>query len=188
MAYLIIAALVFATCYGVDKGFSRLFRSRKEYRSGLAVKHQKRTVLFGVVLAVLGVAGILAGMGSSLGLVVLSAVVLLMAAGLIVYYLAFGIYYDAETFLTASCGKQSAVFSYGDIRSQKRYVIQGGAVLVELHMADGSSVGVQTTMDGALPFLDYAFARWCQHKGLDPDQCEFHDPGELRWFPEEEVR
>ena len=186
MAYLIIAALVFAVCYGVDKGFSKLFRSRKEYRSGLAVKHNKRAVLFGVVLAVLGVAGILAGLGSSLGLVILSCVVLLMAAGLIVYYLAFGIYYDKESFLVGSFGKKSAVCRYGDICRQKRYVIQGGSVLVELHMADGSTVAVQTTMDGAFPFLNYAFARWCEAKGLDPDCCEFHNPGDLCWFPEEE--
>ena len=96
MAYLFLAALVFGACFLVDKGFSRLFRGRKEHRSGLSVKHNKRAALFGLVLAVLGIAGILAGIGSSLGLLILSVVVLLMAAALIVYYLSFGIYYDAE--------------------------------------------------------------------------------------------
>lgn len=186
--YVILAALVFGACFLVDKGFSRLFRSRKEHRSGLAVKHGKRTALFGLVLAVLGIAGILAGLGGGLGLLILSAVVLLMAAFLIVYYLSFGIYYDGETFLVSSFGKKDTVFRYEDIREQKRYVIQGGSVLVELHMADGAAVGVQSTMDGAIPFLDYAFARWCEQKSIDPDNCEFHDPGQFRWFPEAEVQ
>ena len=67
-------------------------------------------------------------------------------------------------------------------------MVQGGSVIVELHMADGASVTVQTNMDGALPFLDYAFARWCEQKGITPEDCAFHDPAEHCWFPEGEVR
>ena len=187
MAYLILAAAVFGLCFAVDKGFQKLFRSKKEHRSGLTVKHNKRAALFGLLLAVLGIAGILAGIGGGLGLLILSVIVLLMAVGLIVYYLSFGIYYDEESFLVSSLGKQSVARVYGDIREQKLYVVQGGSVIVELHMADGSTVSVQNTMEGAYPFLDYAFARWCEQKGLDPDGCDFHDPREFRWFPEEEA-
>ena len=185
--YLILAALVFGACFLVDKGFSKLFRSRKEHRSGMAVKHNKRTAVFGLVLAMLGVVGILSGNGGGRGLLVMSIAVLLMAVVLIVYYLSFGIYYDAEGFLVSGFGKRNVSYGYGSIREQKRYVIQGGSVLVELHMDDGNTVGVQSTMDGAYPFLDYAFARWCEQKGIDPDKCEFHDPGQHRWFPEEDA-
>ena len=66
-------------------------------------------------------------------------------------------------------------------------MIQGGSVLVELHMEDGTVVSIQSTMDGAYPFLDYAFARWCEKKNLDPENCEFHDPSQHRWFPEEDA-
>ena len=54
LPYLILAAAVFGACYAVDKGFTKLFRNRKEHQSGLAVKHNKRAALFGLVLAVLG--------------------------------------------------------------------------------------------------------------------------------------
>ena len=185
--YLILAAVVFGACFLVDKGFSRLFRSRKEHQSGMAVKHNKRTALFGLVLAVLGIAGILTGISGGLGLVVLSAAVLLMAVCLIVYYLSFGIYYDEEGFLVSAFRKKERRWAYGSIREQKRYVIQGGSVLVELHMEDGTVVSIQSTMDGAYPFLDHAFARWCAQKGIDPDSCEFHDPSQHRWFPEEDA-
>ena len=186
--YLILAAAVFGICFAVDKGFERFFRNRKEHKSGMAVKHNKRAALFGLVLAVLGIAGILAGLGGALGLTILSVVVLLMGAGLLVYYLSFGIYYDAEGFLVASTGKKTVSHRYEDIREQLLYVVQGGSVIVELHMADGSTVSVQNTMDGAYPFLDYAFARWCEHRGLEADACEFHDPAQFRWFPEPEVQ
>lgn len=185
IAYLILAAGIFACCYAVDKGFAKLFRNRKEHKSGRAVKHNKRAALFGLVLAVLGIAGILAGLGGSLGLLILSAIVLLMAAGLLTYYLGFGIYYDETSFLVSSLTGKPVSRRYGDIQEQKLYVVQGGSVIVELHMADGSAVSIQSTMDGAYPFLDYAFARWCEQRGLDPDSCEFHDPSQYRWFPEE---
>ena len=181
--YLILAAAVFGCCFAVDKGFQKLFRGNKEHQSGLAVKHNKRAALFGLVLTVLGIAGILTGISSGWGLVIMSAIVLLMGVALIVYYLSFGIYYDEQTFLVSYLGKQSKTRRYEDIREQKLYVVQGGSAIVELYMADGSALSVQTTMDGAYPFLDYAFARWCEQKGLDSDACEFHDPSKLQWFP-----
>ena len=54
MAYLIVAALAFAVCYGLDKGFTRLFRNKKEHRSGRAVKHHKRLVTIGLLLTLVG--------------------------------------------------------------------------------------------------------------------------------------
>ena len=112
---------------------------------------------------------------------------ILMAAGLIVYYLSFGIYYDAEKFLCCTFGKKDVCFRFEQIQSQLLYMLQGGAMIVELHMADGRTVSVQTNMDGAYPFLDHAFAAWCRQKGIDPESCEFHDPAQHRWFPETEV-
>ena len=114
-------------------------------------------------------------------------IVALMGIACAVYYLSFGVFYDGETFLVSSFGKKDKVCCYGQIRHQQLYVVQGGSAIVELHMEDGSAVSVQTTMEGAGPFLNYAFARWCEEKKLDPDACAFHNPGELRWFPEEEV-
>lgn len=184
--YLILAALVFGVCYAVDKGFAKLFRGKKEHKSGLAVKHSKRAALFGLVLAVLGIAGILAALGGGPGLLILSGIVLLMAVGLIIYYLSYGIYYDCEGFLVSGFGKKDVSHRYSNIREQRLYVVQGGSVIVELYMTDGSTVTVQSNMDGAIPFLDYAFARWCEQKGLEPDTCEFHDPSQYRWFPEGE--
>ena len=70
-----------------------------------------------------------------------------------------------------------------DITAQQLYVIQGGNILVELHLADGNAVGVQSVMEGAYAFLDHAFAAWCRQTGRDPETCDFHDPANSCWFP-----
>ena len=184
--YLILAALVFAVCYGVDKGFQKLFRSRKEQQSGLAVKPNKRSATLGMFLALLGIAGFFSGSAGGKALIVMSVIMLLLAAVLIVHYLSYGIYYDAESFLVTAFGRKTRSCRYADIREQKRYAVQGGSMIVELHMADGSTVSVQSNMDGAYPFLDYAFARWCEQRGIRADACSFHKPDQHRWFPEEE--
>ena len=54
---LLIAVLVFGLCFLADKGFSRLFRSKVQHRSGLAVRASKRYGSFGVILLVLGIPG-----------------------------------------------------------------------------------------------------------------------------------
>ena len=96
MAYLIVAALAFAVCYGLDKGFTRLFRNKKEHRSGRAVKHHKRLVTIGLLLTLVSLAGLLSSGEGFKGQLFMSLFVLVLAVGLTVYYLSFGIYYDQE--------------------------------------------------------------------------------------------
>jgi len=188
MGYLVVAALVFGACYLIDKGFTKLFRSRVQHQSGLAVKHSKRAALFGLFLCVLGVAGAAAGAAGGTGLLIMSLIVLLMGAGLLAYYLCFGIYYDSDSFILSSFGRKSREYRFADIQAQQLYVLQGGAVVVELHMADGSAVSIQSNMEGAYPFLDHAFAAWCRQRGVAAESCAFHDPAQSLWFPMVEVQ
>ena len=188
MAYLIIAALVFAACYGVDKGFAKLFRDKAQHKSGKAVKLNKRYALFGLFLVILGAVGVFTGIENGPVLLIGSILVLIMAVALVVYYLSFGIYYDDESFLYSAFSRKTVSYRYDAILAQKLYVIQGGTMVVELHMADGKAVSIQTSMEGAHPFLDYAFARWCDQKGIDAESCEFHDPSQHQWFPDVEVQ
>ena len=61
--------------------------------------------------------------------------------------------------------------------------MQGGNIIVELHMDDGTTVSLQSAMEGINPFLDTAFAAWCLQTGRDPQSCDFHDPSQSLWFP-----
>ena len=180
---LLVAAAVFGVCYAVDRLFTKSFRSRAQHRSGLAVRASKRYGIFGVGLSVLGVMAICGGIPEDFALMVGGALVLLMGLGLAVYYLSFGIFYDGESLLYCRFGKKSVTYLYRQIVGQKLYQIQGGTVVIELHMEDGSALSLQSTMDGVYPFLDTAFAAWCLQTGRDPQSCDFHDPSRSLWFP-----
>lgn len=183
IAIILVAAAVFGICYLVDKGFARAFRSKAQHRSGLAVRANKRYGIFGVILSALGILALCAGVTDGAVLLVGGLIVLLMGVCLAVYYLSFGIFYDGESFLQSRFGKKDITYFYRDIRGQKLYLIQGGNIVVELHMADGNVVSLQSAMDGVYPFLDTAFAGWCLQTGRDPQSCDFHDPSQSLWFP-----
>ena len=186
LPFILIAGAVFGLCYLVDKLFTNSFRSKAQHRSGLAVRVNRRYGVFGVGLTVLGILSICVGLGGSLGLLIGGSIVLVMGLSLAVYYLTHGIFYDGETFLVASFRKADRVYPYSDIKEQKLYLVQGGSVIIELHLQDGSAVSLQSSMDGVYLFLDTAFAGWCLQKGVDPQTCDFHDPAKSWWFPHEE--
>lgn len=180
---LLIAAAVFGLCFAVDKAFAKLFRSKAQHRSGRAVRANKRYGLFGVILSVLGIMAICVGISDGSVLLWGGVIVLLMGICLAVYYLSFGVFYDGETFLLSRFGKREVTYRFSEIKGQKLYLVQGGNVIIELHMADGGTVSLQSTMDGVYPFLDTAFAAWCMQTGRDPQSCDFHDPSQSLWFP-----
>lgn len=180
---LVIAAIVFGLCYLVDKAFTRAFRSKAQHMSGRAVRLTKRYGVFGVIFSVLGIMAIVIGSNGEPVLLWGGIIVLLMGICLAVYYLSFGIFYDGETFLQSHFGKKDIVCRYADIIGQKLYLVQGGNIIIELHLKDGSAVSLQSSMDGVYPFLDTAFAAWCLQTGRDPQSCDFHDPSQSLWFP-----
>ena len=183
IAILLVAAAVFGVCHLIDKAFTKKFRSKAQHMSGMAVRASKMYGVFGVVLGVVGILAVLVGVSSSILLLIGGIIVLAMGAALAVHYLSFGIFYDGESFLVSSFGKKSVSHTYREIQEQKLYVLQGGSILVELYLTDGSSVSLQSTLDGVYPFLDTAFAGWCLQTGRDPQSCDFHDPSQSLWFP-----
>lgn len=184
---LLIAAITFGICYLFDKGYTNMFRNKIQHRSGLAVRISKRYAAFGLILAVLGILAIITGITDGAVLLWGGVIVVLMGAGLITYYLTFGVFYDEDSFILTTFGKKSVEYKFSDIVHQQLYVVQGGNVVIELHLKDKRAVSLQSTMEGTYPFLDHAFYAWCCQTGRDPENCEFHDPANSLWFPMEEV-
>lgn len=183
---LLVAALVFGLCYLIDKLFTAKFRSKAQHRSGLAVRVNKRYGVFGVALSVLGVLAIGVGVTGGKALMIGGGIVLIMGICLAVYYLTHGIFYDGDSFLVSTFLKKDRTYVYRNIKEQKLFLVQGGNVIIELYLEDGSSISLQSSMDGVYLFLDTAFAGWCMQKGIDPQTCDFHDPSKSWWFPHEE--
>ena len=182
---LLFAAVIFGICRVVDVYFTKAFRSKAQHRSGLAVRVSKMYGIMGVALTIVGVLAIVVSEGGLL-LLVGGIIVLAMGAALAAHYLTKGIFYDSETFLVSGFGKKDILHRYEDIREQRLYIVQGGNVIIELHMADGTAVSLVSNMDGVYPFLDTAFAGWCRQTGRDPESCSFHNPDNHWWFPHEE--
>lgn len=179
---LIIAALTFGICFLLDKGFQKTFRGKAQHISGLSVRLNKRYATFGIILLILGISAVFAGLGKSVVLLVGGPLVALMGIGLIVYYMTFGVFYDEKGFILTTFGKRSTTYQYNQIAGQLLYNASGN-VLIELHMKDGRSVNLQSTMTGAYAFLDYAFEKWCHQTAKNPAECDFHDPDNCLWFP-----
>ena len=138
------------------------------------------------MFSVLGILGIITGITGEKVLTWAGLVVLLMGIALAVHYLSFGIFYDGESFLLCRFGRKSQEHRYDEIVSQKLYVLTGGSTVIELTLKDGSTVSVQSTMDGVYPFMDTAFAGWCMETGRKIEDCDFYDPSKSWWFPHEE--
>ena len=183
MGIVLVAAATFLLCWLLDKGFQKAFRSAPQHMSGKSVRLNKYNGLAGVILTLLGIVSML--FGGEMLLLVGGGIVLLMGIGFMVYYMGFGVFYDDESFLVMAAGKKNREYRYNQIRPQQLYR-NGGHILVELHMTDGTAVQVQSNMVGVYPFLDTAFAGWCQQKNIDPESCEFHDPDNSCWVPTEE--
>ena len=178
----IVAALTFGLCFFVDRGFQKKFRGKAQHASGLSVRLNKRYATIGVILCVLGVAGLVVGFRGYIALLIAGPIVFLMGLALIVYYLSVGIFYDQEGFVYSKFGKSSVTYNYNQIEGQLLYNASGN-IVIELHMKDGCSVSLQSTMTGVYPFLDTAFENWCRQMDRDPESCEFHDPDNSLWFP-----
>ena len=182
---LLVAGAVFGICRVVDQAFSKAFRSKAQHRSGTAVRVSKMYGIMGIALTVIGIMSLVVGTDSYLlffgGLIVLA-----MGAAMAVYYLTRGIFYDGESFLVSGFGQKGNSHYYSEIQQQRLYLVQGGNVIIELHLSDGTAVSLQSNMEGVYPFMDTAFAGWCQQTGTDPSSCSFHNPSNHWWFPHEE--
>ena len=178
----IVAALVFGICFLIDKGFTKLFRSQAQHHSGLAVRLSKRYGSIGLVIAVIGLAAIFTGISDSLVLLVGGCVMVVLGLGLVVYYMSYGVFYDEDSFIFMTFGKKNVTYYYKDIRNQQLYNNQGH-LLIELYMADGNTVQLQSTMNGCFEFMDHAFTAWLRQTGRTVESCPFYDPSKSCWFP-----
>lgn len=186
IAIIFLAAVTLGVCYLVDKGFTKLFRSKPQHASGQSVRLQNHYCSGGVILCVLGIAAVFTGMADSLVLTVGGILLLIVGLCLIVYYVSFGIYYDADSFLLTSFGKESRTYEYKNIRTQQLYNSYGNVTIIELHMSDGKAVQVYSTMKGAYDFMDAAFAGYLRQTGKVREDCLFYDPDHCCWFPNTE--
>ena len=183
---LVVGAVTFGLCYLLDKGFSGAFRNKPQHKTGRSVRLSQHYGGAGVLLIVLGIAAVFRGLDDSKLLLLCGILIAIVGLGLVVYYMSFGIYYDDESFVLTTFSRKSKTYAYKEIKGQKLYQVTGGSVMVELYLTDGRTAVLQSTMKGAYPFLDTAFAGWCVQTGRNSADCPFYKPEESCWFPDME--
>lgn len=179
---LLVMGGTFGLCWLIDKGFTKVFRGQKEHQSGLSVRLNKKYGAIGLVLAVIGIAGIFTGLSDSRLLTIGGGILVALGVGLVVYYMTFGVFYDSEGFVLTTFGKKSKTYRFRDIKAQQLYVSYGN-VIIELQLTDGRCVQLQSGMVGVYPFLDTAFESWLAQTGRKKEDCPFYDPDNSCWFP-----
>ncbi len=183
---LAMAALTLGVCFLLDKLFSKVFRGTQQHRSGHSVKLRKRVATFGLLVVLLGAVCVIFYWGTHPVIFWSGWILLLMGCGMLAYYLSFGIFYDKEGFVYSRFCRKSQTYTYSQIQRQQLYNSQG-SILVELYLSDGTTVPVQDNMEGGFAFLDYAFDRWLQARGMSQEDCAFYNPQKCCWFPGAEV-
>lgn len=182
IALIIVMAAVFGICYLIDKGFTKLFRGKVQHNTGKSVRLNKKFGSIGLIVAVVGVAGIFAGIAENWLLTVGGCLLVVVGIGLIVYYMSFGVYYDHDSFILSTFGKKCATYYFRDITSQQLYT-SGAGTLIELYLRDGRTLQLQPGMTGVDHFMDHAFSAWLQQTGRKIENCDFYDPDNSCWFP-----
>ena len=186
MMYVSVIIGTFAVLFLLDWGFHKLFRDKQQYHTGMAVHLNKRYLVAGILIAVLGVAmfGQLAK-GFNWLLVIAAVILEIMGIGLLIYYNTFGLFYDNDTFIYHCFGHKPATYRYEDIRSQQLFTTAGG-IMVELDLSDGRTLSLQQNMDGMYTFLDKASLARFRQLGIDNNTCKWFDKSNSCWFPPRE--
>ena len=182
VALLLVAALVFGLCFLLDKGFTKIFRSRQQHKSGLSVRLNKRYASIGLLVGIIGVSCLLFGVGQGLFMPIAGVILVLTGIALVTYYMTFGVFYDDSGFVLTTFLKRSKTYRYADIQAQQLYMSYTN-VVVELYMSDGRAVQLNSAMTNGYAFLDYAFDRWLAQTGKTLADCPFHNKEKSCWFP-----
>lgn len=183
IAVIVVAAAAFGFFWLMDKVFTKIFRSRSQHISGKSVRLNKRFGSMGLIISIFGIGVLFAGLGKNWLLMACGVFLVLLGVASIVYYLTFGIFYDEDSFVLTTFGKRSTTYRYADISNQQLYVTTGNQVIIELYMADGRSVQLQSTMTGVYDFMDKAFYKWLEQTDRRQEDCSFYDPANSCWFP-----
>ena len=180
--YLLLIAVIFGLIALADKLLQLIFPKTGTEKHGKSVRMPRYSIIFGVILSVLGVVVLLFLPQSGEQFLRIGAgIILIMGLYLLVNYWRFGIFYDDEQFIYRTLTRKARTYRYSDIKGQRSFVAKSG--LNAILYAAGDEIQLYGAMQGLSDFLNKAFFRWCAQTGIDPDTVE-NNPTMLQFFPE----
>ena len=179
--YILLVAVIFGLVALVDLLLKKLFPQNETIKRGNAVRMPRYSSILGLIMTLLAVIALLfLPLEGETLLWIGCIVVLLMGVYLLVNYNRFGIFYDEEQFIYRALTKKAKTYRYAEIESQRSFIAKSGYNTI-LYVA-GDEIQLYGAMQGLGSFLNKAFFRWCDQKGIDPDTVE-NDPAALVFFP-----
>ena len=181
--YILLIAVGFGLVALVDFIFGKLFPKNETIKNGKSVRMPRTGLIFGLLLFVFGIVGILFVPFEAERFLWFGCVlVAVMGLYLLVNFFRFGIFYDDEQFIYRTLTKKAKTYRYADIEKQRAFLAKSG-YNTTLYAA-GDEIQLYAAMQGLSDFLHKAFYRWCDQKGIDPDTVE-NNPSMLVFFPED---
>ena len=100
MLYILVAILTFAVMFLLDKGLTKLFRSRDQHRSGTAVRLKKHYGILSLALMALGLLAVVTYFTDRSPALLAGGLLILPGGAVLgIYYLTHGIFYDDDSVL-----------------------------------------------------------------------------------------
>lgn len=180
LAYLLLIAVMFGLVALADKLLQRLFPKPSAARSGNVVRMPRYSFFLGLILSFIALIALLWLPYEEKFLWWGCWLVLVIGGYLLVNFGRFCIYYDENGFYYRSLTRKGKQYSYADIQSQQSFLAKSG-LNITLSVA-GDEISLYAAMQGLGDFLHYAFYRWCEESGTDPDTIETN-PAMLQFFP-----
>lgn len=188
MKYVFLAlfcGVVFLICFLIDKLLQKLFPKHDLEKSKSVVRPPRKSAVFGVLLLVFPLMALLFWMpeeGDTL-LSICCVGAMLMGAFLLFTFFSVAIYYGEDGFLYKTLRGGKKEYRYADIRGQRSLMTRGGINTI-LFVGD-DAINLYSAMQNLNSFLNKAFFRWCEAKGIEPSAVE-NNPRMFTWFPDPE--
>lgn len=182
---LLICAAVFLVCFLIDTLLKLIFPKSKLEKSKQAVRPPRRSAVIGVILAFAGVVALIRIVPQAHDTLLLIGSIVAIVTGIVLLctYFSVVIYYDDEGFLYKAWGHGKQEFRYSQIKGQRSLLTRGGVNTI-LFVGD-AEINLYGAMQNLNAFLNKAFFKWCEVKGIEPDSIE-NNPRMLTYFPDPE--
>jgi len=181
LLYFLLIAVIFGLIALVDLLIKKLLPKPKHVQKGNIVRMPRYSFIMGLLITLFAVMMLLTVPIRKQPLLWAGGwIVLAMGAFLLFNFFRFAIFFDDDGFTYRTLTKKAKSYTYDRITAQESFLAKSGWNST-LYVA-GDEIPLTAAMQGVDKFLNHAFFRWCDKKGIDPDTVE-NDPTMLVFFP-----
>ena len=178
--YLLVIAAVFGLIALIDLLLKKFLPKPQYAQKGNVVRMPRYSFILGIGIFMIAVVALLFVPITERLIWFGAWIVLAMGIFLLTNFFRFAIFYDDNGFTYRTLTKKAKSYTYDQITAQESFLAKSG--WNSTLYVGGEEVPLTAAMQGVDKFLNHAFFRWCDKKGIDPDTVE-NNPTMLVFFP-----